>query len=215
MFRFPASVFNERIGVFVDSFYDEMRRLYDAQGWTWQEPVHAPGKWQHPDFDVRIARRFGDRAARTLEWKAHNLPGVAAVSAAGRVTVRNEQRFRIDVPRSYPSNLGAIVVRCMLALYHPRIGPSGRGAACLYVNGEVDRVLLSIVRQVLLDPDYVQPPSLFRGQDRGTNLEAMNWYETGPQRIHARLLDLWAEAHGARRFVAPGKKHRGVTVGGQ
>jgi len=212
MIHFPTSVFNERVAVFVDSFYEEMARLYGAQGWAWQEPVRAEGKWEHPDFRVRVATRFRDRAAHTLGLKLANLPGVADVTEAGRASVRNEHRFRIDIPRSYPSNLGDIAVRAMTTLYHPRIGPSGRGNACVYVNGEIDRVLWSIVRQVLLDPDYVQPPKLFRGQDRGLNLAAMNWYETDPRGIHRRLLDLWAEAHGAERFLIATRKGRGVEI---
>ncbi|MFP4057949.1 MAG: hypothetical protein ACLF0G_13865 [Candidatus Brocadiia bacterium] len=214
MFRFPASVFNERVAVFVDSFYEGVEELFRGQGWPWEPPRRSPGKWEHPDFAVRVARRFKDGAFRTLELRARKLPGVAAVDAAGHVTLRHEHRFRIDLPRAYPNDLGSIAARCMTALYHPRIGPSGRGKACVYVNGEVDRVLHSIVRQVLLDPDMVQPPSLFRGQDKGMNLAAMNWYETRPRAIHRRLLDLWAEAHGAERFRLPESRGAGVEIQG-
>jgi hypothetical protein len=126
------------------------------------------------------------------------------------VTLSREHRFRVDIPRSYPSNLGAIAVRAMTTLYHPRLGPAGRGHACVFVNGEVDRVLWSIVRHILLDPAYVQPPRLFRGVDRGTNLMAMAWYEANPQGIHNRLLDLWAQAHGKKAFAAP--ERRAATV---
>ena len=212
MLHFPPRVFNERVAVFVESFYEEMARLYRAQGWAWQAPRRAEGKWQHADFAVRIAQHFRDGATRTLELKTFNLPGVEDVGESGRVTLRNEHRFRVDIPRSYPSNLGAISVRAMSALYHPRLGPTGRGKACVYVNGEIDRVFWSIVRHILLDPDYVQPPKLFRGQDRGMNLAAMAWYETDPRGIHRRLLDRWAEAHGAKKFIMPEKRPSGVTV---
>jgi len=212
MFHFPTRVFNERVAVFVDSFYEEMARLYRAQGWTWEEPRRAEAKWGHPDFAVRVARRFKGGAARTLELKAYNLPGIADVGEAGGATIRNEHRFRVDLPRSYPNRLGAIAVRALTPLYHPRIGPSGRGKACVYVNGEIDRVLWSIVRQILLDPEYVQPPKLYRGQDRGMNLAAMAWYETDPRGIHRKLLDRWAQAHGAEKFAAAEKKRRGVRI---
>jgi hypothetical protein len=212
MLHFPTAVFNERVAVFVDSFFDGMARLYRAQGWAWDEPARGEARWEHPDFAIRVAARFKDRAARTLEARLRNLPGIADVTESGRVTLRNEHRFRIDLPRAYPSNLGAIAVRCMTALFHPRIGPTGRGKACIYVNGEIDRVLLSIVRQVLLDPATVQPPKLYRGQDRGTNLAAMNWFETDPHGIHARLLDLWAQAHGAQAFVTREKSSGGVQI---
>jgi hypothetical protein len=212
MIHFPTKVLNERVGVFVDSFYEEMARLYRAQSWAWEPPRRTEGRWNHPDFAVRVARRFKDRAARTLELKAFHLPGVVSVGASGKVKVRYEHRFRIDIPRSYPSSLGAIAVRAMLPLCHPRIGPSGRGAACVYVNGEIDRVLASIIRHILLDPDYVQPPKLFRGQDRGMNLAAMNWFEGDPWGIHHRLLDLWAEAHGSARFITAHTPRHGVEI---
>jgi len=214
MFRFPTGVFNERVAVFVDAFFEEMERLYRAQCWAWQPPRRREGHWEHPDFAVRIARRFGDDAARTLELKARNLPGVADVSTTGKVELTREHRFRVDIPRSYPNRLGSIVVRCMKRLYHPRIGPSGRGEACLYVNGEIDRVLLSIVRNILLDPDCVQPPKLYKGQDRGMNLAAMGWFEKQPHRIHGRLLDLWAEAHGAESFRRAARRGGSVEVEG-
>ncbi len=212
MLHFPAKVLNERIAVFVDSFYEELARLYRAQGWGWEEPRRTPTAWEHPDFAVRIAGRHKDGAARTVELKARNLPGVEDVSDAGKVTLSHEHRFRVDIPRSYPSNLGAIAVRAMTRLYHPRLGPTGRGHACIFVNGELDRVLWSIVRHILLDPEYVQPPALFRGVDRGTNLLAMAWYESNPHGIHKRLLDLWAQAHGARAFVAAAKKPGAVAI---
>jgi len=209
---FPTRVFNERVAVFVDSFYEELARLYRDQGWAWQPPARTRATWRHPDFTVRVAARYKDGAARTLELRARNLPGVESVDEAGKVTLRREHRFRVGIPRSYPGNLGAIDVRAMTTLYHPRLGPSGRGHACIFVNGEIDRVLWSIVRHVLLDPDYVQPPSLFRGVDRGMNLAAMAWYERNPRGIHKRLLDLWAEEHGADEFVAQARKAGVVEI---
>lgn len=213
MLHFPTRVFNERIAVFVDSFYEELARLYCAQGWPWEEPRRTPTTWQHPDFAVRIAARHKDGAIHTLELKAEHLPGVEDVSEAGRVALRREHRFRVDIPRAYPSHLGAIEVRAMTTLYHPRLSPTGRGHACIFVNGEIDRVLWSIVRHILLDPDYVQPPKLFRGVDRGMNLAAMAWFEADPRGIHKRLLDLWAQAHGAETFVVAAKKGGGVHIG--
>ena len=212
MIHFPTRIFNERIGVFVDSFYEEMQRLYLAQGWPWEEPRRTETRWDHPDFVVRIASRSKDGAAKMLELKASHLPGVEWVDESRRVTLRREHRFRIDIPRSYPSNLGAIGVRAMTTLYHPRLGPEGRGHACVYVNGEIDRVLWSIVRHILLDPDYVQPPKLYKGVDRGMNLAAMAWYEADAHRIHKRLLDLWAQEHGAKEFIVAEKKGGGVTI---
>ena len=212
MLHFPTRVFNERIAVFVDSFYEEMARLYRAQGWPWEQPRRTPTTWQHPDFVVRIAGRHKDGAVHTLELRAEHLPGVEDVSEAGKVTLRREHRFRVDIPRAYPSNLGAIEVRAMTTLYHPRLNPTGRGHACIFVNGEIGRVLWSIVRHILLDPDYVQPPKLFRGVDRGMNLAAMAWFEANPHGIHKRLLDLWAQEHGAKGFAAPAKKGGEVHI---
>lgn len=211
MFRFPPRVFNERIAVFVDAFYEETARLYAAQGWPWEEPTRSEWHWEHPDFDVRIARRHKDGAARSLEIRLRSLPGIESVVGED-VTVTYEHRFRVDIPRAYPNKLGQIVVRSMKKLYHPRIGTSGKGEACIHVNGEIDRVLLNIVRQVLLDPEYIQPPKLYRGQDRGMNVAAMNWFERDPHGCHRRLLQLWAQAHGKEDFEGAGKKARKVRI---
>lgn len=213
-FHFPPAVFNQRVAVFVDRFYEHMADLFARQGWEWSQPVRSPSRWSHPEFAVRVASRFKDKAAHILEFSLARLPGVASLDEEGKPVVRHNHRFRVDIPRSYPADLGAIRVRAMLPLFHPRIGPSGTGAACVYVNGELDRVLWSIVRQVLLDPEYVQPPKLYRGQDRGMNLSAMSWYEKDPVGIHRRLLDLWAETHGAEAFKLPATKSSRVTIEG-
>lgn len=212
MLHFPTKVFNERVAVFIDAFYEEMARLYHSQGWPWEAPREVGGTWNHPDFTVRIASRFKDGAAHIIELTACRLPGVERVDTAGHVTLRREHRFRVSVPRSYPSNLGAIEVQAATRLYHPRLARNGTGHACIFVNGEIDRVLWSIVRHILLDPDYVQPPKLFKGVDYGTNLEAMIWYEANPVGIHKRLLELWAQDHGAEEFVAAEKRAGRVEI---
>lgn len=212
MFRFPTGVFNERIAVFVDAFYEEMARLYRAQGWGWEEPRRGDGLWEHPDFTVRVAHRHKDRAIRTLEAELEHLPGVQSVSPEGKMTLTRRHRFRIDIPRAYPNKLGEIAVRAMTKLYHPRIGSGGTGTACIHVNGEIDRVLLNIVRQILLDPAAIQPPKLYKGQDRGMNVAAMNWFEANPHGIHRRLLQLWAQAHGKQEFIEKGGAARDVTI---
>ena len=210
--RFPTAIFNERVATFVDAFFEEMARVYAEQGWAWEEPHRSEGHWDHPDFAVRVAARHKDGATKILELKASSLPGVTHVDEAGRVSVSNEHRWRVDIPRAYPSSLGSIGVRAMTPCYHPRLGNSGRGKACMHVNGEIDRVLLSIVRNILLDPAHVQPPKLFPGRDRGMNTAAMNWFETKPHGIHRRLLQLWARAHGAGQFAAPSERGPGVEV---
>ncbi len=45
------------------------------------------------------------------------------------------------------------------------------------------------------------------------NLAAMAWFEADPRGIHKRLLDLWAQAHGAETFVVAAKKGGGVHIG--
>ncbi len=212
MLHFPTKIFNERIAVFIDAFYEEMARLYRAQGWAWEEPHHTEATWDNPDFVVRIAARHKDGAARSIELKALRLPGVEDVDEDKKVTLRREHRFAVDVPRAYPGDLGSIQVKAVTKLYHPRLGPTGRGHACIFVNGEIDRVLWSIVRHILLDPSYVQPPSLFPGVDYGTNLMAMTWYEANPRGIHKRLLELWAQDHGAREFHIAPKRPAAVAI---
>lgn len=213
-FHFPPAVLNQRVAVFVDRFYENMATLFARQGWAWAEPQRTPSRWDHCDFRVRVASRFKDKAAHVIEFSMFNLPGVVAPGEDGKGELRHKHRFRVDIPRSYPADLGSIRVRSMLPLFHPRLAPRGTGAACLYVNGELDRVLWSIVRQVLLDPDYVQPPKLFRGQDRGMNLAAMSWYEADPVGVHHWLLDLWAQAHGAEAFELPPRRTARVTIRG-
>ena len=64
--------------------------------------------------------------------------------------------------------------------------------ACYSVNGEVDRILNDIIFNILLRPETVRPPSLYKDADWGLDSRKMNWYSKyGPQRVYDLLKQKW------------------------
>lgn len=119
------------------------------------------------------------------------MPGV--VEVIPKIQVSNDHIFHFIIPREYPQNLGKIKIVNETPLYHPRMGSAGSNA-CYTVNGEVDRVLVDLIYNVLLRPETVRPPSLFKEADWGLNAQKMHWYiQYGPQKIFEFLKTEWGK----------------------
>ena len=122
----------------------------------------------------------------------HGVPGILEVRGDHIESMVTLHRFRFTIPREYPHDLD-LEIHSVTALYHPRIA-SESGKACYQVHGEIDRVLIDLVFNVLLRPDLVRPPCLYPEADWGLDRRKMEWYcEAGPERIHARLLAAWRQ----------------------
>ncbi len=152
--------------------------------------MREEGAWRHERFTIRIVDRHPDGAYRTIDFELSGVPGVRGVRGDRIASLTREHRFRFVVPREYPHDLD-LQIRALTALFHPRI--SGEtGKACYQVHGEIDRVLNDLLYNVLLRPDVVRPPNLYRGADWGLEKRKMEWYmDAGPERVHAHLLDAW------------------------
>ncbi|MBI4613779.1 MAG: hypothetical protein HY720_09230 [Planctomycetes bacterium] len=138
--------------------------------------------------------RHPDGAYRTIEFEMKGVPGVARLEA-GRVVLSREHRFRFVLPREYPQEI-ALIIHAVTPLFHPRFSDS-TGKACYLVHGELDRVLMDLLANVLLRPDVVRPPDRYRA-DWGLDRAKMEWYvETGPERVHEHLMQEWRGGSGA------------------
>ncbi|MDP7033487.1 MAG: hypothetical protein QF752_03235 [Planctomycetota bacterium] len=146
--------------------------------------------WDHPIASLKILRRHPDGAYRAFEFTVEDVPAIRESSSKGIEAFGYFHRFRFALPRAYPHDLG-IPIFCQDPIEHPRFG-GRRGRICYQVNGELDRLLVDLVANLLMRPDVVRPPSLYPEEDHGLSRERMEWYmERGPHEIHARLLDAW------------------------
>jgi hypothetical protein len=149
--------------------------------------------WEHPQFTIAIGEKYADGAYKTLKFILHDLPGVFSISAKDEVELSYHHRFYFTLPREYPQNLGKIKIVNETPLFHPRITRVGT-TACYVVNGEIDRILLDIIFNILLRPETVKPPTQYKDADWGLNVQIMQRYiQYGPQRIYEFLKCEWAK----------------------
>jgi hypothetical protein len=148
-------------------------------------------KWLHPQFVVQITKKYPDKAFQTMRFVMKDVPGIVEVSP--KIQLAYEHSFYFVIPREYPQNLGSIRITSETPLFHPRMGVVGTNA-CYAVNGEIDRILIDLIYNVLLRPETVRPPSLFKEADWGLNSKKMHWYiHYGPHKIYEFLQKEWGK----------------------
>lgn len=200
--KFPPDIFNQRVTTCIDAFYEGIRQVFIREGWRWVKPQCEERRWNHPEFGVSINSRRRDETIKSLKIELRGVPGVVDLKKS-KPKLGHAHTFVVQIPRDYPANLKDIAVFARSRVVHPRIAGRYGGHACLIVNGDLDRVLLNIVFQVLLEPSHVQPPKLYKDRDFGNNLEAMDWYQSDPKGIHKMLMDAWRAWQKKSRKRAP------------
>ena len=150
-------------------------------------------EWDHPHFITKITAKHKDKAYKTIQFECTNLPGLKSVKNADNLEISYYHCFIFSIPREYPQNLGQIQIINKTKLFHPRITAVGT-KACYAVNGEIDRILVDIIYNILLRPNTVRPPSLYKDADWGLDYKKMNWYiNYGPEKIYNHLQELWSK----------------------
>jgi len=212
--NFPATVVNARIAESINVFYDSMEDFFKKQGWRWQPFARQGDKWVQEDYTVEIKGKHSDGAYREILFSIRRTPGLIGQSAnKEQMKIGYNHKFTILLPREYPANLSHIKMRSATRLWHPRIGMSGRGDACITVNGEVDRILIDLIYHLLMDPKRIRPPKLYPKEDSGMNAIAMRWFEKDADNIHKAMLVNWDTKHektslkesGGIRIIGGGK----------
>lgn len=164
--------------------------------------------WEHPSFWIGIIEKHSDGAYKTIQMKSTDLPGLVGVGNENTLELSCQHCFRFSLPREYPQNLGKIQIIPETPLFHPRITAVGT-KACYTVNGEVDRVLIDIIYNVLLRPETVRPPSMFKDADWGLDSRKMRWYiQYGPEKIYQHLKQEWHKKQQSKTLLpsTPKKK---------
>lgn len=142
---------------------------------------------------MTIVAKYPDEAYKTVEVIIQDLPGLVAVGAKDELEVAYHHRFRFTLPREYPQNLGKIKIVNETPLFHPRMSAQGT-QACYTVNGEVDRILVDLIYNILLRPETVRAPTQFPDADWGLNVHKMQWYiRYGPEKIYEHLKKEWGK----------------------
>lgn len=194
---FPAKIYNLRLDTSIKTFLKDLEALHKTYKWKWTEPTKVGDyHWRTTDVEIEPAGRHSDDAISQFLYNL-TIPGVRAVRGTSEISFSYNHRFRIELPREYPARVDSIKVFSETPIYHPRFRSGGMSKGCVTINGEIDRILMDLIFQVLLDPARVQPPNMYR-TDHGTNSGAMSWYmEAGPDKVFKRLFLEW-EQHGKK-----------------
>ncbi len=202
--NFPPKMYNKRVRGSIKEFYNKLEEIFQQKNWKWDETTperqdhqawHSTTEWKHPDADIRINSYHDDGTIKTLRVTYKRLPGFVSPKL-NKQALRFTHTFEISLPRSYPANLSAIKLYSLDYLYHPRMSSSrgSRMEACIHIPGEIDRILIEFIYQILMKPDKVRPPKLFSA-DAGLQPSAMRWYENQMQQIVNFLEEQWDAAH--------------------
>ncbi len=194
--NFPATVVNARIAESINVFYDSMEDFFKKEGWKWHPFARKGDKWVQEDYTVEITGKYQDGAYREILFTTRRTPGLVGQSTKKeQMNIGYTHKFSIHLPRVYPANLSHIKMKSISKLWHPRISMSGRGDACITVNGEVDRILIDLIFHLLMDPKRIRPPKLYPKEDSGMNTLAMRWFEKDAENIHKAMLVNWDTKH--------------------
>lgn len=188
---FPPKILNLRINTSIEQFYKDLESFMVRKGWTFDPPLKLDEfHWKSLDCEVRVSAYHPDKAIKSVQY-ALFMPGIKElVDYKPHYTYTHT--FRIDLPREYPARVDKVRIYSESQLFHPRFSSSGWGEGCIHINGEIDRVLMDLVFQVLLDPERVRPPKFYADSDFGTNSTAMKWYQSNdPHQITGMLTEAW------------------------
>src|SRR3990172_3220890 len=188
---FPPKILNLRIKTSIEQFFADLQQFFKTKGWEWVDPeTVGEFHWRTPDLEVRVTARNPDDSIKTIQYGL-NIPGVKGL-VADEPILSYSHTFRIELPREYPARVDKIKIIADTQTFHPRFSISGLGEACIQINGEIDRILMDMIFQILYDPIRVRPPKFYSDSDFGRNSEAMKWLQSGnPSRIYEKLLGEW------------------------
>ena len=188
---FPAKILNLRINTSIEQFFKDFENYITRKGWVYQEPKKiADYHWKGIDFEIRISNYYKDKAIKSIQY-ALFIPGIKELKGNSPV-ITYSHTFKIELPREYPARVDKIKIFAETQQFHPRFSNSGWGEGCLHINGEIDRILMDMIFQVLQDPERIRPPKLYPDSDFGTNSTAMKWYQNGdPHELYKSMVDEW------------------------
>lgn len=173
-----------------------MEDLFKKKGWKWVPYKRTGDKWVQEDYTIEMKGKYADGTYRNMIFSVRRTPGLVGESSNRKfLNIGYDHKFSINLPREYPANLAQVKMRTVTRLWHPRIPSSGIGEACIYVNGEVDRIFIDLIYNLLMDPRRIRPPKLFPNEDSGMNSIAMRWFERDAENIHKTMLAKWDERH--------------------
>jgi hypothetical protein len=191
---FPPKILNLRIKTSVEQFFSDLKQFFGLKNWDWVDPEEiGEFHWRTPDLEIKVVARNADESIRAIQYGL-NIPGVIGLNGKEPILTMTHS-FRIELPREYPARVDKIRIIADSQIFHPRFSISGLGEACIQINGEIDRILMDMIFQVLYDPDRVRPPKFYDDADFGRNSSAMKWYQNNdPKSIYELLLNKWLDS---------------------
>ena len=182
---------NLRINTSIEQFLKDFEQYLTKKGWP-VDPIQKVDEyhWKCSDFEIRVSDYHPDKAIKSIQYALY-LPSVRELKD-NKPIITYFHTFKIELPREYPARVDKIKIFAETQIFHPRFASSGWGEGCIHINGEVDRILMDMIFQVLFDPERIRPPKFYQDSDFGTNSTAMKWFQgDDPKKFCDYLFSLW------------------------
>ncbi|MBN1232211.1 MAG: hypothetical protein JXA60_02510 [Candidatus Coatesbacteria bacterium] len=187
----PPLIFNRRIEIGIENFYKEFSGFALSYEISISKHKRIEDSWIQEDITIRSIGKRKDKTYKGFEIVLNRIPGIVN-KRNGKAIIGFNHIFVFKIPRYYPYRLDKVKIYCKTPLLHPRCSSNREMPVCYIVNGEIDRIIGDIIFNVLLKPDLVKPPSLYKDSDWGLNIEIMKWYQDlNPQKVFEYMLTRW------------------------
>lgn len=198
-----------RIHTSIETFFKDLELYFKRKKWPVDKPKHMqceqnkPGgpscnyHWKSSDLEIKVSEFHPDKSIKSIQYTLY-MPGIKELKDEKPVYSFTHS-FKIELPREYPARVDKIKLFATTQIFHPRFHTDGWGEGCIQINGEIDRILMDLIFQVLCDPDRIRPPKLYTDSDFGTNSSAMKWFQNGdPFEVFSGLMHYWEEYRNKR-----------------
>lgn len=215
--QFPSKVFNFRVITCINHFFEDWNVFLKKFNLTSPSEVkkvldneNSTFSWESDDFLIKVTGfhpidHTRVKAIKRIEILMKTIPSVVSLESNKYFPLEGRKKtkfhlpklrfgnsYTIDLPRSYPANVGNIRIIYNESHWHPRFDDNSFGnqtsTACYHPNGEIDRILMDVVFFLMYEPGQVKPP----GSDNGLNHEATMWFlNAGPNRVHKYIFSEW------------------------
>lgn len=187
----PALIFNRRIEIVIENFYKEFTKFASDNQILITNHKRIEDSWIQDDITIKSSGRRKDKTYKGFEVILKRIPGIIN-KKNDKPIIGFNHLFIFKIPRYYPHRLDKIKIFCRTPLLHPRCSYNKEIPVCYIVNGEIDRIIMDIIFNVLLKPDLVRPPCIYKDSDWGLNIEIMKWYQDlNPQKVYEYLFSRW------------------------
>lgn len=208
-YLFPPIIIYKRIEISLKTFFEDLEVFCKKSNWRYDPPkCMSDGKrshWKNNLVEIKQIEEFPDGRAKGFIMTYH-VPSFigsplnkkkAADLDTNPPALGYKHEIYVALPANYPSvksiessqkRSDALYIESRSQLFHPRFYLRRKSWGCIMVNGEIDRIAMNLLQQLLWEPSHVWKDA---GEYETTNnVSASNLAkELGKQEVYNYLLE--------------------------